>query len=57
MKTVFQALGMAVILVLYGYFLSMAGHDHSAHEHTESHSTGEQENHPKDGHEHDHSRH
>ena len=31
MKTIFIALGMAVVLFLYGYLFSMAGHDHDHH--------------------------
>jgi hypothetical protein len=30
-KTLFQSLGMALTLFLYGYLLSMVGHDHSSH--------------------------
>jgi hypothetical protein len=39
MKTIFIALGMAVILFLYGYVLSTVGHDHDHH--MESASRGE----------------
>ncbi len=55
MKSFLIALGMAGVLFLYGYLLSVAGHDHSAHEGkgashgqiTGGHSSG-------NGHEHNH---
>ena len=56
MKTFLQALGMAVVLFFYGYFLSTAGHDHSAHQHSETHSEVKQEHAHHSG-EHDHSHH
>ncbi|MGE0269412.1 MAG: hypothetical protein AB7S78_13260 [Candidatus Omnitrophota bacterium] len=31
MKLIFQAIGLAVVLFLYGFLLSSAGHDHSTH--------------------------
>lgn len=56
MKTLFQAVGMALILFFYGYFLSIAGHDHSAHEGKDKsteHSVLD-EHQMEDGHEHNH---
>ncbi len=32
MKTLFQSLGMAMVLFVYGYFLSTVGHDHASHQ-------------------------
>jgi len=32
MKTIFIALGMAIILFVYGYVCSTVGHDHDHHE-------------------------
>lgn len=49
MKIFLQALGMTVVLFLYGYFLSTAGHDHSAHQHTETQPQAGQENHHNSG--------
>lgn len=53
MKIFLQALGLAVVLFFYGYFLSTAGHDHSAHKDGESHSSMEKSVQPHDdGHDH-----
>ena len=58
MKTFLQALGMAVVLFFYGYLLSTAGHDHSAHQHNGSHMQVEQEDHRGNSEQdHDHSHH
>lgn len=55
MKTLLQVIGMAVILFFYGYLLSTAGHDHSAHQHGKPDSSMEKSIHPHDdGHEHSH---
>lgn len=48
-KSILIALGMAIVLFGYGYFLSTAGHDHSKHGagkgHHESHMQGEEHHH------------
>ena len=31
-KSILTAIGMALVLFIYGYFASTAGHDHSSHE-------------------------
>ena len=58
MKLFLQSLGLAVVLFFYGYLLSTAGHDHSAHQHNGSHTQVEQEDHHDNSEQdHDHSRH
>jgi len=53
MKALFQSIGLALVLFLYGYFLSVAGHDHSAHEGKEkSHEPVSHELQTGDAHEH-----
>ncbi len=32
MKLLWKAMFMAIVLFAYGYFLSMAGHDHTSHQ-------------------------
>ncbi len=32
MKPLWKAIGVAIVLFLYGYFLSTAGHDHESHQ-------------------------
>jgi hypothetical protein len=49
MKSIYIALGMAVILFFYGYALSTVGHDHNHHE-----SATSAEKHPEEHTEHHH---
>ena len=54
-KSLGIALVMAVGLFCYGYFLSTAGHDHSAHEGKTEHGEAVAVNSHNDGHDdHDH---
>lgn len=48
MKTLFIALGMALILFVYGYVASSLGHDHSRHEQVSTNSGGHHESANKD---------
>ena len=52
MKTLLQAVGMAVVLFVYGYSLSVVGHDHSSHEINSSDQHSMRESH--DHHDHTH---
>lgn len=50
MKTFLIVLGLAVVLFIYGYVASLAGHDHSKHSGEEHKPSG----HSHEDHEHSH---
>ena len=57
MKLLLQSVGMAVVLFFYGFLLSTAGYDHSAHQHnTDQARAGQEEHHgsAEAGHAHSH---
>lgn len=58
-KSLLIASGMAVGLFFYGYLLSTAGHDHSAHQGNGQHEHGAAQSHDDghDDHSHDDSHH